>query len=54
MDLPVAYACDRLSIALPLYVELNEEDQDYVIDKLAELGKELMNSLKSQTRSVEK
>ena len=54
MDLPVAYACDRLSIALPLYVELNEEDQDYVIDKLAKLGKELMNSLKSQTRSVEK
>jgi len=54
MDLPVAYACDRLSIALPLYVELNEEDQDYVIDKLAELGKELMSSLKSQTRSVEK
>lgn len=38
MDLPVSYACDRLSIALPLYVELTEEDQDYVIGKIADLS----------------
>jgi dTDP-4-amino-4,6-dideoxygalactose transaminase len=40
-DLPNSYACDRLSIALPLYVELSDEDQDYVIGKLAELSKNL-------------
>lgn len=41
MDLPNAYACDRLSIALPLYVELSDEDQDYVIENLAELSKNI-------------
>ena len=33
-DLPGAYACDRLSLALPLYVELSEDDQDYVLEQL--------------------
>ena len=41
-DLPVSYACDRLSIALPLYVELSETDQDTVIENLAALGKDLL------------
>lgn len=41
-DLPGAYACDRLSIAIPLYVTLTEEDQDYVIEKMAELSKALI------------
>ncbi len=41
-DLPGAYACDRLSIAIPHYVELTEEDQNYVIDQLAKIGKELI------------
>ena len=33
-DLPGAYACDRLSLALPLYVELSDDDQDYVIEQI--------------------
>ena len=33
-DLPGAYESDRLSIALPLYVELSDEDQDRVIEEL--------------------
>lgn len=33
-DLPGAYESDRLSIALPLYVELTDEDQDWVIEEL--------------------
>ncbi len=37
-DLENAYACDRLSIALPLYVTMEQEEQDYVIDKLVEFG----------------
>lgn len=41
-DLPGAYASDRLSIAIPLYVTLTEEDQDYVVDKMAELAKKLI------------
>lgn len=36
-DLPGAYACDRLSLAIPLYVTMTEEEQDYVIEKMAEL-----------------
>lgn len=31
-DLPGAYACDQLSIAIPLYAGLTQEDQSYVID----------------------
>ncbi|MDF2881111.1 MAG: hypothetical protein K0R54_1668 [Clostridiaceae bacterium] len=30
-DLPNAYACDRLSITLPLYVQMTDEDQENVI-----------------------
>lgn len=41
-DLPGAYACDRLSIALPLFVTMTEEDQDYVIEMLEKLGKALI------------
>ena len=37
-DLENAYACDRLSIALPLYVTMEQEEQDYVMDKLVEFG----------------
>lgn len=35
-DLPEAYACDKLSIALPLYANLTAEDQDYVIETIYE------------------
>ncbi|MCR5251981.1 MAG: DegT/DnrJ/EryC1/StrS family aminotransferase [Lachnospiraceae bacterium] len=31
-DYPQAYACDRLSITLPLYVGLKEEEQEEIID----------------------
>lgn len=42
-DLPGAYAADRLSIALPLYVELTDEDQDYVIDGLVNAAAAVRN-----------
>lgn len=41
-DLPGAYACDRLSLAIPLYVEMTEEDQDYVIEQMASTAKKLL------------
>ena len=31
-DYPNAYACDHLSITLPLYVQMTEEEQRYVVD----------------------
>lgn len=34
MDYPNAYACDRLSITLPLYVQMTSEDQEYVIGRI--------------------
>lgn len=30
-DLPNAYACDHLSITLPLYIQMSDEDQEYII-----------------------
>ena len=33
-DLAGAYACDKLSIAIPMYVSLTEDDQDYVVEQL--------------------
>ncbi len=33
-DYPNACACDRLSITLPLYVEMTDDDQVYVIDTI--------------------
>jgi len=33
-DIPNAYACDRLSITLPLYVQMTDEEQDYVVEQL--------------------
>ena len=41
-DLPGAYACDRLSLAIPLYVEMTEEDQDYVIEQMAEIAGKML------------
>ena len=32
-DFRHAYACDRLSITLPLYVQMTDDDQNYVIDQ---------------------
>lgn len=36
-DFPNAYIADQLSLTLPLYVQLSEQEQDYVISNLAEL-----------------
>ena len=33
-DFPGAYACDRLSITLPLYVQMTDDDQQYVADTI--------------------
>lgn len=33
-DFPHAWACDRLSIALPLYMQMTEEDQQYVVHSI--------------------
>lgn len=33
-DMPNAYACDHLSITLPLYVQMTDDDQEYVIDTI--------------------
>lgn len=33
-DYPNAYACDHLSITLPLYVGMSDDDQDYVVQMI--------------------
>ncbi len=33
-DYPNAYACDHLSITLPLYMQMTDEDQEYVVDTI--------------------
>lgn len=33
-DFPNAYACDHLSITLPLYVQMNDSDQEYVVKSI--------------------
>jgi perosamine synthetase len=40
-DLPGAYACDRLSITLPLYVQMSDEDQEHVITMILNAYEEL-------------
>ena len=34
IDYPEAYACDRLSITLPLYVGITEADQEFIVDTI--------------------
>ena len=33
-DYPNAYVCDHLSITLPLYVQMTDDDQEYVVDTI--------------------
>lgn len=40
-DYPMAYACDRLSITLPLYVGLKPDDQEYIVDMVGETLREV-------------
>lgn len=35
MDYPAAYAADRLSLSLPLYADMTDEEQDRVVERLA-------------------
>ena len=35
-DYPNAYACDHLSITLPLYVQMSDEDQEFVVKSIRE------------------
>jgi dTDP-4-amino-4,6-dideoxygalactose transaminase len=35
MDLPGAFAADHLSLSLPLYAQMTDEEQDRVVDRLA-------------------
>lgn len=35
-DYPNAFACDHLSITLPLYVGMTDDDQQYVVDRIRE------------------
>ena len=35
-DFPNAYACDHLSITLPLYVQMSDEDQYHVVQTIRE------------------
>lgn len=37
-----AYKADQLSITLPLYVQMSDEDQEYVINNILEIKQELM------------
>jgi dTDP-4-amino-4,6-dideoxygalactose transaminase len=37
-DFPNAYLADQLSLSLPLYAQMTEEEQGYVIDKLIQFG----------------
>ncbi|MBD0384172.1 DegT/DnrJ/EryC1/StrS family aminotransferase [Paenibacillus sedimenti] len=41
-DLPVAYVCDRLSITLPLYVQMSDEDQEDVITMIQKVREQLL------------
>ncbi|GLC82501.1 perosamine synthetase [Lacrimispora brassicae] len=36
-DYPNAYACDHLSITLPLYVQMSDEDQETVVDMIRDV-----------------
>jgi len=41
-DFMGAYKADQLSITLPLYVQMSDEDQEYVINNILEIKQELM------------
>jgi len=35
-DIPNSFTCDRLSLTLPLYVQMTDVEQEYIVDKLKE------------------
>ena len=42
-DFPQAWIADRLSLALPLYAQMTDEEQDYVVESLVENGRGIWN-----------
>ena len=39
-DYPASLAADRLTITLPLYAQMTDEEQEYVIDNLLRVSRE--------------
>lgn len=42
-DFPQAWIADRLSLSLPLYAQMTDEEQDYVVESLVENGRGIWN-----------
>jgi len=40
-NIPNAYACDKMSLTLPLFVQMTDDDQDYVVEVLQKMQKNL-------------
>lgn len=49
-DYPNAYACDQLSITLPLYVQMEEEDQIRVVEEIRTVLDEIGGSYADDTK----
>lgn len=47
-DFPNAYACDHLSITLPLYAGLTEKEQEYVVNTIRTTVDEMISGSKGQ------
>ena len=41
-DYPQAFACDRLSVALPLYYGLSEDDISFILKKIKDITRGLI------------
>lgn len=41
-DFPNAYICDRLSLSLPLYAQMTDEEQDYVVSNMKTIAEDVL------------
>ncbi|MEL6823779.1 MAG: DegT/DnrJ/EryC1/StrS family aminotransferase, partial [Calditrichota bacterium] len=41
-DFPNAYICDRLSLSLPLYAQMTDEEQDYVVSNMKSIAEDVL------------
>ncbi len=41
---PAAYLADRLTVTLPLYPQMTEDDQDYVVERLEAAGRRILGA----------
>jgi len=41
-DYPNAYICDRLSLSLPLYAQMTDEEQDYVVSNMKSIAEDVL------------